>query len=129
MFDSLGEYQNAKEYHEKALAIAIEIGDRRGEGTTYGNLGNVFYSLGECQNAKEYHEKALAIAIEIGDRRGEGTRYGNLGSMFASLDEYQNAKEYLEKALGANHLAPIISINTLCVEKVPVNLFTRPFNG
>ena len=83
----------------------------------------------KCQNAKEYPEKALAIAIEIGDRRGEGTRYGNLGSMFASLGEYQNAKEYLEKALGANHLAPIISINTLCVEKVPVNLFTRPFNG
>ena len=51
----------------------------RGEGTTYGNLGNVFYSLGEYQNAKEYHEKALAIAIEIGDRRGEGTTYENLG--------------------------------------------------
>ena len=85
--------------YEKALAIAIEIGDRRGEGTTYGNLGNVFHSLGEYQNAKEYHEKALAITIEIGDRREEGTTYGNLGSVFHSLDEFQNAKEYHEKAL------------------------------
>ena len=37
--------ENAKEYHEKALAIAIEIGNRGGEGTIYGNLGSVFHSL------------------------------------------------------------------------------------
>ena len=99
MFHSLGEYQKAKEYFEKALAIAIEIGDRGGEGTTYGNLGSVFHSLGEYQNAKEYYEKALAIAIEIGDRRGEGRFNGNLGNVFYSLGEYQKAKEYYEKAL------------------------------
>ncbi|XP_066015313.1 tetratricopeptide repeat protein 28-like [Pocillopora verrucosa] len=101
VFNSIGEYQNAKEYHEKALAIAIEIGDRRGEGTTYRNLGCVFGSLGEYQNAKEHHEKALAIAIEIeiGDKGVEGRTYGNLGSVFHFLGECQNAKEYYEKAL------------------------------
>ena len=77
----------------------IEIGDRNGEGTTYANLGTVFYSLEEYQKAKEYHEKALAIAIEIGDSHGEGRILGNLGSVFHSLGEYQKAKEYYEKAL------------------------------
>ena len=38
---NLREYQKAKEYQEKALAVAIEIGDRQREGTIYGNLGNV----------------------------------------------------------------------------------------
>ena len=99
MFDSLGEYRKAKEYHEKALAIAIEIGNRYGEETTYTNLGSVFGSLGEYHKAKEYHEKALAIAVEIGDKNGEGTRYGNLGSVFHSLGEYHKAKEHHEKAL------------------------------
>ena len=99
MFQSLGEYQKAKEYHEKALAIAIEIGDRRREGTAYGNLGVVFASLGEYQKAKEYYEKALAIAIEIGDRNIEGTVYGNLGTVFDCFGKYQKAKEYYEKAL------------------------------
>ena len=99
MFHCLGKYQRAKECHKKALAIAIEIGDRRAEVTSNGNLGKVFYSLGKYQKAKEYHEKALAIAIEIGDRSTEGTAYGNLGSVFHSLGEYQNAKEYHEKAL------------------------------
>ncbi|RMX48114.1 hypothetical protein pdam_00002607 [Pocillopora damicornis] len=99
VFHSLGEHQKAKENHEKALAIAIEIGDRKGEGTGYENLGYVFYSLGEHQKAKEYFEKALAIKIEIGNRKGEGTHYGNLGCVFHSLGEHQKAEEYYEKAL------------------------------
>ena len=53
LFRSLGEYQKAKEYHEKALAIATQIGDRKEEGKLYGNLGLVFRSLGEYQKAKE----------------------------------------------------------------------------
>ena len=102
MFDSLGEYQNAKEYHEEALAIKIEIGDRGGEGRTYGNLGSVFHSLGEYQNAKEYYEKALAIAIETGDRGGEGTTYLKLGNVYRNLKELRQAKEYFDKAFGVS---------------------------
>ena len=98
VFKSLGEYVKAREYYEKALAISVEIGDKKGEGTMYG-LGTVFQSLGEYVKAREYHEKALAINMEIGDKRGEGARYGNLGTMFYSLGEYVKAKEYYEKAL------------------------------
>ena len=104
MFYSLGEYQKAKEHHEKALAIRNEIGDREGEAVAYGNLGTVFSSLSEYHNAKlEYHEKALAIRIEIGDREGEAIDYGNLGIVFDSLGEYQKAKEYHEKALATEN--------------------------
>ena len=39
---SLGDIRKAIEYHEKHLKIAIEIGDRAGEGRAYGNLGNAF---------------------------------------------------------------------------------------
>ena len=74
MFQSLGQYDKAKEYHEKALAIRIQIGDKRGEAAdSYGNLGTVFQSLGEYDKAKEYHEKALAIRIQIGHKRGEAS--------------------------------------------------------
>ena len=100
MFQSLGEYHKAKEYLEKALAIRIQIGDKRGEATSdYGNLGTVFKSLGEYHKAKEYLEKALAIRIQIGNKEGEAADYGNLGTVFQSLGEYHKAKEYLEKAL------------------------------
>ena len=61
MFQSVGEYDKAKEYPEKALAIRIQIGDKEGKASSYGNLGTVFISLGEYDKAKEYLEKGLAI--------------------------------------------------------------------
>ena len=79
MFSNLADYDKAKEYDEKALTIAIEIGDRKGEERHYENPGTVFRSLADYVKAKEYLEKALAIAIEIGDREREERHYGNLG--------------------------------------------------
>ena len=96
---SLGEYDKAKEYLEKALAIKVKIGDKEGEASSYGNLGTVFSSLGQYDKAKEYLEKALAIKIQTGDKKGEASSYGNLGTVFTSLGQYDKAKEYLEKAL------------------------------
>ena len=98
-FSLLVNIVKAKEFYEKALAISMEIGDRKLEGICYGNLGNVFKSLGEYVKAKEFYEKALAISMEIGDRKGEGKWIGNLGCVFESLGEYVKAKEFYEKAL------------------------------
>ena len=52
MFASLGEYDKAKEYLEKALVIKIQIADKHGEAADYGNLGTVFTSLREYGKAK-----------------------------------------------------------------------------
>ena len=69
---SLGDSRKSIECHEKHLKIAIEIGDRRGEGAAYGNLGNCYQSLGDYRKSIEYHEKHLRIAKKIGDQGGEG---------------------------------------------------------
>ena len=84
---------------KKILKIAIEIGDRAGEGRAYGNLGIAYFSLGDVRKANEYLEKHLKIAIEIGDRAGEGGAYGNLGNAYHSLGDFRRAIEYLEKCL------------------------------
>ena len=102
MFESFGEHQKAKEFHENALAINVEICDKEGEARSYRNLGNVLRSLGEIQKAKEYLEKSLAINIEIGDKKEEARNYGNLGNVFTLLGEYQKAKEFYAKALAIN---------------------------
>ena len=81
------------------MKIAIEIGDRGGEGRAYGNLGNAYDSLGAYRKAIEYHEKDLKIAIEICDWGGEGRAYGNLGNAYWSLGDYRKAIEYHEKDL------------------------------
>jgi hypothetical protein len=58
----LRQFDKAVEFHEKDLSIALEVGDRVGEGIAYGYLGNSFVSLGQFDKAVEFHEKHLAIA-------------------------------------------------------------------
>ena len=58
MFRNLGKHVKAKEYFEKALAIAKEIGERKSEGTYYGNLRVFFISHADYVKAKAYLEKA-----------------------------------------------------------------------
>src|SRR5262249_6068829 len=62
-------------------------GNRRGEGTDLGNLGNAYADLGETRKAIEYHGQALIIVREIGDRGHEGATLGNLGLAYAAMGE------------------------------------------
>ena len=75
MFRSLGQYDKAKEYLQKALVIRTEIRNRGGEVANYGNLRTAFMSLGQYNKAKEYLQKALVISTETGDRKGEAVDY------------------------------------------------------
>ena len=63
VYQSIGEYNQAKEHHEKALMIEKKIfGEEHAHvAASYGNLGNVYQSIGEYNQAKEHHEKALMI--------------------------------------------------------------------
>ena len=72
----------AKEYHEKALKITIEIGDREGQGICYKQLRNVFQSLGECDTAEEYLTRGLSLSKDIGDSQTELECY-----FFSSVQE------------------------------------------
>ena len=52
MFGSLGQYDKAEGYLQKALVIRNEIGDKGGKVSCYGNLGTVFKSLGQYDRAE-----------------------------------------------------------------------------
>jgi tetratricopeptide (TPR) repeat protein len=106
---SLGQYQQAIQYHQQSLAITTEIGDlaegeirkaaRNGEASSYGNLGNAYNSLGQYQQAIQYHQQSLAITTEIGDRKGEASSYLGLGNAYYSLGQYQQAIQYYQQSL------------------------------
>jgi tetratricopeptide (TPR) repeat protein len=65
-YADLGEVERAIGYHEQALVIAREIGDRRGEGNA---LGIAYARLGEVERATGLLEQALRIGQEIKDPR------------------------------------------------------------
>ena len=95
----LGNARVAVDYFKKALGIAHEIGDRRGEGNALGNLGNAYEALGDARRAIGYHEECLKLHREIGDRRGEGQSLGNLGNAYADLGDARRAIGYHEESL------------------------------
>ena len=56
----------AKAFFEKALAIPVEIGNRKLEAEIYVDLGLVFQSLGDHEVAGDYLEKGLSTSKDIG---------------------------------------------------------------
>jgi len=97
-YADLGDARRAIEYHEQALVIDREIGDRQWEGAVLGNLGIAYKNLGEPRRAIEYHEQALVIDREIGDRRGEGNALFN---MSLSLDKLGDRAQAIAQAKAA----------------------------
>ena len=98
-YAALGQVEKAIGYHEQALVILREIGDRRGEGAALGNLGLAYADLGQVEKAIGYYEQQLVIVREIGDRRGEGNALGNLGIAYAALGQVEKAIGYYEQCL------------------------------
>ena len=71
MFKSLGQYDRAKEYLQKALVITTEIGSKEGEAGALANLGFMFRTVGDFKTSEVCLEKALFICRDIGDGRRE----------------------------------------------------------
>ncbi|XWK87599.1 MAG: tetratricopeptide repeat protein [Phormidium sp.] len=94
-----GQFREALQPWQQALAIYREIGDLKREGNVLGNLGNAYYSLGDYRKAIEYYQQSLAIFREIGDRQGEGYVLGRLGFVYDALGKYSKAIEYQQQSL------------------------------
>ena len=76
-----------------------EVGDKHGEGSTYGNLGNAYQSLGEFKTAIDYHNLHLKTTKEVGDKHGEGVTYCNLGNAYQRLSKFKEAIDYYNLSL------------------------------
>ena len=92
------DFKRAIECCERHLQISQELKDKAGEGTSYGNLGSVFYSLGDFQKAIEFHERHLKIARQVADKAGIarslyslGISFEGQGSLSRSLECYHSS--------------------------------------
>jgi tetratricopeptide (TPR) repeat protein len=81
LYWQISSYKKSRDYTEKALKTAQEIGDRRGEGNHLGNLGLAYSHLGQVEKAIQYYEQALVIGKEIKDPRIINFCEGKLESM------------------------------------------------
>lgn len=102
LYSKLGDGDKAIVYHEKALALARESGDRVSEVTALGQLGLAYKDLNQLEKAISYSKQALAFAREIGDQQVEGSSLINLGNVYARMGDMEESVQLYEKALSVS---------------------------
>ncbi len=119
-----GNYDNALEYYEKALAISEEASGPEHESIApvYSNIAMVHKEEGNYEKALEYNYKALAIfEKELGNEDSStATVYNNIAEIYHIQENYVNALEYYTKAIeifesvyGTDHHRTAISYGNL----------------
>jgi len=101
----LGDYPQAAERLEEALALARASHDRLLEGKVLNVLGLLNWDLGAFEEAREFFRQGSEIADAMGDKRLAGAILNNLslvddeqGDYLTSLSQYQRVLEYYEAA-------------------------------
>ena len=100
---SLGDLQQAKECHKRALTIGLKkLGPEHVDvAESYNNLGSVHHRLGDLQQAKECHDCALTIRLKKlePEHLDVATSYKDLSYVHDRLGDLQQAKECANCAL------------------------------
>ncbi len=86
---------NALFYEEKALKLAIVLGDKKGEALDLNNIASIFQKKFEFDKALSYYEKSLSLESE----KDKAIAYNNIGAIYEHKKEYPKAVNYLKKAL------------------------------
>ena len=99
----LSDYQQAKEYYERALFIRLnKLGpDHVNVARTYHNMATLHHDLGDNQQAKKYFARALFIQLnKLGpDHVDVASTYHNMATLHYDLGDNQQAKKYFARAL------------------------------
>ena len=91
-------YENALENYFNSLDIRKNIGDLKGIGQCYNNIGNVYKNQLNYEKSLEYYEMSLKISNDIGDKKGVGDTYNNIGNFYKEQGDFEKALEYYKKA-------------------------------
>ena len=98
-FTYIGQYKEAHQIGERALALYRTAGDRAGEAQTLRELGFLHWSAGDYGTALAYGRQALQLHRLLGDTGAEATALHNLAEIYRELGSPRQALELYEQAL------------------------------
>ena len=96
---SRGRYDQARDLHERSLAIWRQLGDAEGVAASQDYLGFVAWLRGDSDTAEEACNAALAEFQRTGDLQASATALVNLGACALYREAFPIAEQRLEKAL------------------------------
>ena len=88
----------ADQEFQKALLLARENGDRKGEATILHSLGLIDSQVGDKEKAMENFQEALRIFQELADRSGEAGAFFQLGAVAVQRDKIQEGLRLMAMA-------------------------------
>ena len=95
-----GQPEAAEEAYNQSLAINVRLGDQAGQGSTLGQLGNLYIStLQRPEDAVAFYRRAAEIYGEIGDQANEGITWSNLANTFVKLQRLEEARLTVRRAI------------------------------
>lgn len=99
----LENFDLAREYQEKYLALSTELEDLKGQARAHCNIGCIYKAHGEYTKAKEQFEIAIAIGHENNNDKLLAKAYNNLANIYELQENLPEALECHQKRLAIAH--------------------------
>ena len=107
VYARLGRHDEARSFHEPALELHRQLGDRLAEGRTLGNLGALALAAGRREEGRRLLTSSSEIGREVGDRIGELLAVGRLAELDSLEGSHDEAVDVLRRAAAtARSFAP-----------------------
>uniref|UniRef100_G3SSD9 Uncharacterized protein n=1 Tax=Loxodonta africana TaxID=9785 RepID=G3SSD9_LOXAF len=97
--NALGNYQEARKFHQKAADLHGSVGQRWEQGRSFGSLAFALSQLRNHKAARDNYLHALQAARDTGDIKGQWQACEGLGAAAARLGQYDQALKHYKEAL------------------------------
>ncbi len=94
-----GDYSSAQALLEESLALASELGDKRGIAAALNSLGHAATTQGHYRQAQELLEKSRALSQELGDTMAIAVTLIFLGDVMSLQGDYARAVALCQECL------------------------------
>lgn len=101
VFETQGDYKNAKAYFTQSLATFQRARDRHGLAWALNELGHMEFLAGNFKSSQLLVRRSLAHSEARGDRRSVGHSYVLMGDAFYGQGMLEESKTYYQKGLEA----------------------------
>ena len=99
-FHELGGLEEALKYYLKALDYLKNTDDKKTEGDTLLEIGNIYIEKEDYKSAQKYYEKSLDSYKIAEDNIGEGYALTGIGLILEKLERYADSRHYYVDAMG-----------------------------
>ncbi len=99
LYDDVGRYNDGSIYHQGALAIAREVGDRPWESVLLNNLAESYKMMGNFEGAIKVFDDAFQLSQLMGYRHVENLVLVNTGDAQLELNQFVEAEVSFRQAL------------------------------